>query len=141
MQGMDPGIKPMSLTSPALAGGPFTTRATLEAHRTHTGLQRARVWERRSLHGPSSQLLTLCSPHHSSLSHRLLCTYPPSLLIPSLPIPFPPIHLFSSRFQSELWGPGVNQAGDRTRRVHGLEDKPKALLQGGGGPGAVGHQA
>ena len=28
VQGMDPGIKPTSLTSPALVGGPFTTRAT-----------------------------------------------------------------------------------------------------------------
>ena len=30
----DPGIKPASLTSPALAGGFFTTSATWEAH-TH----------------------------------------------------------------------------------------------------------
>ena len=29
----DPGIKPLSLTSPALAGGFFTTSATWEAHR------------------------------------------------------------------------------------------------------------
>ena len=28
----DPGIKPMSLTSPALAGGFFTTNTTWEAH-------------------------------------------------------------------------------------------------------------
>ena len=32
----DPGIKPMSLTSPALAGGIFTTSATWETHQMQT---------------------------------------------------------------------------------------------------------
>ena len=36
----DPGIKPSSLTSPALAGGFFTTSATWEALPSYTSLQR-----------------------------------------------------------------------------------------------------
>ena len=35
----DPGIEPMSLASPALAGGFFTTGATWEAHETLFGLK------------------------------------------------------------------------------------------------------
>ena len=34
----NPGIKPMSLMSPALAGGFFTTSATWEAQKSQTGL-------------------------------------------------------------------------------------------------------
>ena len=33
---LDPGIKPASLTSPALAGRFFTTRATWDAHKCNT---------------------------------------------------------------------------------------------------------
>ena len=36
----NPGIKPMSLTSPALAGGFFTTSCTQEAQRPHMLQQR-----------------------------------------------------------------------------------------------------
>ena len=31
----DPGTEPVSLASPALAGGSFTTNATWEAHKVH----------------------------------------------------------------------------------------------------------
>ena len=41
-----PGIEPKSLTSPALAGGFFTTRATWEAHASFRFLkQRFHNWE------------------------------------------------------------------------------------------------
>lgn len=65
----------------------------------------------------SSQLTALCPIHHSSLSLSLTgCSahvHPPPLPAPSLPLPFPPIHLFNNHLLSELWGPGVNQPGDR----------------------------
>ena len=41
----DPGVIPVSLVSPALAGGFFTTSTTWEAHDFHSTMSKKLVWE------------------------------------------------------------------------------------------------
>ena len=108
-----PGIEPISLASPALAGGCFTTGAT---------------WEARFLivivvHSLSKSCPTICSPMDCSMpsfpvlhyllkftqtsiesvmpsNHLILCH--PLLLLPSI---FPSVRVFSNESALRIWWP------------------------------------
>ena len=100
----DPGIKPVSLMSPALAGGFFTTSATWEAPFSHFSsvqlLNRVRLFvtpwtaaHQNSLSITNSRSLLKLMSIESLMpsNHLILCR--PLLLLPSI---FPSIRVFSN---------------------------------------------